>query len=98
MSKAKSPDQLAAEVTSPIIEKKVKEPVAKAEHVEQAESKEELTKAPVFEPKLPGKIEQIIAHHKAGKTNDEIVKEGFNKTTVSIQVAKHKKKQTEIQD
>ena len=37
MSKAKSPDQLAAEVTSPIIEKKVKEPVAKAEHVEQAD-------------------------------------------------------------
>jgi hypothetical protein len=39
----------------------------------------------------PGKIEQIIALHKAGKTNAEIVEKGFNKTTVSIQVSKYKK-------
>ena len=38
-----------------------------------------------------GKIEQIIAFHKKGKTNAEIVEAGFNKTTVAIQVAKYKK-------
>lgn len=38
-----------------------------------------------------GKIEQIIALHKKGKTNVEIVEAGFNKTTVSIQVAKYKR-------
>lgn len=39
----------------------------------------------------PGKIEQIIALHKSGLSNQEIVEKGFNKTTVSIQVAKFKK-------
>lgn len=39
----------------------------------------------------PGKIEQIIALHKAGKENAAIVEKGFNKTTVSIQVSKYKK-------
>lgn len=39
----------------------------------------------------PGKIEQIIALHKKGKSNAEIVEAGFNKTTVSIQVAAYKK-------
>lgn len=43
------------------------------------------------EKKGPGKIEQIIALHKAGKSNAEIVEKGFNKTTVSIQVSKYKK-------
>jgi hypothetical protein len=43
------------------------------------------------EEKGPGKIEQIIALHKKGKSNAEIVEQGFNKTTVSIQVAKYKK-------
>lgn len=43
------------------------------------------------EEKGPGKIEQIIALHKKGKSNQEIVEAGFNKTTVSIQVAKYKK-------
>lgn len=42
-------------------------------------------------PKEPGKIEQILALHKAGLSNKEIVEKGFNKTTVSIQVAKYKK-------
>lgn len=41
--------------------------------------------------KGPGKIEQIIALHKKGKSNAEIVEAGFNKTTVSIQVSKYKK-------
>lgn len=48
-------------------------------------------KAEVVEEKGPGKIEQILALHKAGKSNKEIVESGFNKTTVSIQVAKYKK-------
>lgn len=43
------------------------------------------------EAKAPGKIDQIIDLHKAGKTNAEIVEAGFNKTTVSIQVSKYKK-------
>lgn len=43
------------------------------------------------EEKGPGKIEQIIALHVKGKSNAEIVEAGFNKTTVSIQVAKYKK-------
>ncbi len=43
------------------------------------------------EVKGPGKIEQIIALHVAGKSNKEIVEAGFNKTTVSIQVSKYKK-------
>lgn len=38
-----------------------------------------------------GLIEQIIALHKKGKTNVEIAEAGFNKTTVSIQVAKYKR-------
>ena len=41
------------------------------------------------EVKEPGRIEQILAHHKAGKTVDEIVALGFNKTTVKIQTAKY---------
>lgn len=41
------------------------------------------------EVKEPGKIEQILAHHKAGKTVDEIVALGFNKTTVKIQTARY---------
>jgi len=41
--------------------------------------------------KGPGKIAQIIELHKKGYSNAEIVAEGFNKTTVSIQVAKYKK-------
>lgn len=49
----------------------------------------------VVEPKEgekgPGKIAQIIDFHKKGYTNAEIVAEGFNKTTVSIQVSKYKK-------
>lgn len=48
-------------------------------------------KAAKKEDKGPGKIEQILALHKAGKTNAEIVEKGFNKTTVSIQVSKFKK-------
>lgn len=43
----------------------------------------------------PGKIEQIIAHHKAGLDNAAIVAKGFNKTTVSIQVSKFKKAKAE---
>lgn len=39
----------------------------------------------------PGKIEQIIALHKQGLSNKEIVEKGFNKTTVSIQVSKFKR-------
>lgn len=39
----------------------------------------------------PGKIEQIIALHKKGLSNKEIAEQGFNKTTISIQVAKFKK-------
>lgn len=38
-----------------------------------------------------GLIAQIIALHVKGKTNQQIVDAGFNKTTVSIQVAKYKK-------
>jgi len=38
-----------------------------------------------------GLIQQIIALHVKGKTNQQIVDAGFNKTTVSIQVAKYKK-------
>jgi hypothetical protein len=41
--------------------------------------------------KGPGKIEQIIALHKQGLSNKEIVEKGFNKTTVSIQVSKFKR-------
>lgn len=48
------------------------------------------TDAPV-EEKKPGKIEQILALHKEGKTLAEIVEAGFNKTTASIQIAKYKK-------
>lgn len=43
------------------------------------------------EEKGPGKIQQILALHKAGKSNAEIVEAGFNKTTVSIQVARYKR-------
>lgn len=39
----------------------------------------------------PGKIEQIIALHKQGLSNKEIVEKGFNYTTVSIQVSKFKR-------
>lgn len=46
----------------------------------------------------PGKIEQILALHKAGKSNAEIVEKGFNKTTVSIQVAKYKKGKAEAKE
>lgn len=45
------------------------------------------------EPKEPGKIEQIIAFHKAGLSNQQIAEKGFNKTTISIQVSKYKKAQ-----
>lgn len=45
------------------------------------------------EARQPGKIEQILQLHKEGKSNKEIVAAGFNKTTVSIQVAKYKKSQ-----
>lgn len=46
------------------------------------------------EPQSPGIIEQILAHHKAGKSNKEIVKLGFNKSTVYRQVGEFKKKNT----
>lgn len=42
-----------------------------------------------------GKIDQILALHKSGQSNAEIVEAGFNKTTVSIQVAKFKKEKAE---
>lgn len=38
-----------------------------------------------------GKIANIIALHKTGLSNQEIVAKGFNKTTVGIQVAKYKR-------
>lgn len=47
------------------------------------------------EEKGPGKIEQILALHQKGLSNQEIVAKGFNKTTVSIQVAKFKKGKAE---
>lgn len=43
------------------------------------------------EEKGPGKIEQILAFHNQGLSNKEIEEKGFNKTTISIQVAKFKK-------
>lgn len=43
------------------------------------------------EAKGDGKIAQIIALHKQGLANADIVAKGFNKTTVSIQVSKYKK-------
>lgn len=46
-------------------------------------------------PHVPGKIEQILAMHKAGKTNKEIVAAGFNKSTVGIQVRKFIKQQAQ---
>lgn len=61
------------------------------------------TPAPVEEPpapKSPGKIAQILQHHKDGKTNKEIAllhldgdtaKDKFHPTTISIQVTKYKK-------
>ena len=60
-----------------------------------AKKKTEETAAPVVaapvaaEVKEPGKIAQILEHHKAGKTVDEIVALGFNKTTVKIQTARY---------
>lgn len=50
------------------------------------------------EEKGPGKIEQILAFHKQGLSNQEIVEKGFNKTTVAIQVAKHKKAKLEAKE
>jgi hypothetical protein len=53
-------------------------------------------KTEVVEEKGPGKIEQILALHKQGLSNKQIVEDhGFNKTTVSIQVAKYNKAQAE---
>jgi len=44
-------------------------------------------------PKKEGSIiEQILALHKAGKTNKEIIAAGFNKSTVGRQVSEYKKK------
>lgn len=54
--------------------------------------------ADAVEEKGPGKIEQIIALHKQGKSNAEIVEAGFNKTTVSIQVSKYKKEKAAAKD
>jgi len=70
-----------------------------------AEKKEVAAPAPApveKAPKVPGKIAQIIEHHKAGKTNKEIAelhldgdpsKDKFHATTISIQVSKYKKLQ-----
>lgn len=47
-------------------------------------------------PKREGSvIAQILEHHKAGLTNQEIIAKGFNKSTVGRQVCEYKKR---IQD
>lgn len=58
--------------------------------------------APVKKPQANGnteespaggnKIQQIIALHKAGKSNKEIIEAGYNKSTVARQVSEYKKK------
>lgn len=43
-----------------------------------------------YKPPRDGSIiQQIIAHHKSGKTKQEIVALGFNKNTVGIQVGRY---------
>lgn len=59
----------------------VKKPATKKKAVKKAVKKEG----------GPGLIEQIIALHKQGYSNQEIAAKGFNKTTISIQVGKYKK-------
>jgi len=68
---------------------KEKAAAVKAAEKEKADKAKAAAKAAA--DKGPGKIEQIIALHKKGKSNQEIVDAGFNKTTVAIQVAKYKK-------
>jgi len=63
---------------------------AKKAPVKKVATKKAVTKSSDGE-KGPGKSAQIIELHKKGYSNAEIVGEGFNKTTVSIQVAKYKK-------
>jgi len=72
---------------------------AKAPETPAAPPAQEPAKEPTA-PKAPGKIAQILEHHKAGKTNKEIAqlhldgdpdKEKFHPTTISIQVTKYQK-------
>lgn len=54
-------------------------------------------KSPTILKSEPGKIDKILALHKEGKTNKEIIAMGYNKSTVGRQVAEYKKRQSESQ-
>lgn len=88
MSKASKKAAQAAATETPVINA----PAVHEAPVTHEAPAEAAAPAVPAEPKVEGKIKQILDLHKAGKTNKEIVEMGFNKTTVSIQVARYKKK------
>lgn len=71
--------------------KQAPEPPAEEEEP-KPKAKAASAKAPAVAVTTGGnKIAQIIAHHKAGKSNKEIIALGFNKSTVNRQVGEYKK-------